>query len=59
MEGSASKYILGTSPISGVAGTAIYLDTNNNGIFNSTDELVGIVKGASGLNLTASYFVYV
>ncbi|MBD2691290.1 calcium-binding protein [Anabaena catenula] len=59
LEGSASKYILGTSPISGVSGTAIYLDTNNNGIFNSTDELVGIVQGSSGLNRTASYFVYV
>jgi Ca2+-binding RTX toxin-like protein len=59
LEGSASKYFLGTSPISGVTGTAIYLDTNLNGLFNSTDELVGIVKGSSGLTLGSSYFVYV
>lgn len=59
LKGTASQYLLGTSPISGVAGTAIYLDTNLNGLFNSTDELVAIVQGSSGISLTASYFVYV
>lgn len=59
LEGSANKYLLGSSPVSGISGKAIYLDTNNNKAFNSTDELVAIVEGATNLNLTASYFVYI
>jgi Ca2+-binding RTX toxin-like protein len=58
LEGAASRYVLGSSPIAGAAGTGIFLDTNNNGVFNSTDELIAVVQGSTGLNLTASYFVY-
>jgi len=50
---------LGSSPISGITGTSIFLDTNNNGAFNSTDELIAVLKGASGLNLASNYFTYV
>ncbi|AFZ34999.1 Hemolysin-type calcium-binding region [Stanieria cyanosphaera PCC 7437] len=59
LNGSADLYILGASPVSGKAGTAIYLDTNGNNILNSTDELITIVQGKTGLNLTADYFVYI
>ncbi|MEH2265403.1 calcium-binding protein, partial [Nostoc sp.] len=59
LQGLASSYLLGSSPINGISGTAIYLDTNGNAIFNSTDELIGIVEGVTGLNLTAGYFSYV
>lgn len=58
LEGSANKYLLGSSPFADVSGKAIYLDTNNNKAFNSTDELIAIVSGSTNLNLTASYFVY-
>ncbi|MBD2415804.1 hypothetical protein FACHB389_34460 [Nostoc calcicola FACHB-389] len=59
LQGLASSYLLGTSPISGISGTAIYLDTNTNSVLNSTDELIAIVGGVTGLNLTAGYFSYV
>lgn len=59
MEGSASRYLLGSSPIAGVGGTATYLDTNGNRAFNSTDELIAIVQGSTDLSLTSSYFSYV
>jgi Ca2+-binding RTX toxin-like protein len=59
LRGTASSYLLRTSPITGITGTAIYVDSNGNGAFNSTDELIAIAQGVSGLNLTASYFSYV
>ncbi|MEH2116090.1 hypothetical protein [Nostoc sp.] len=59
LKGAANRYLLRASPISNVSGTAIYLDTNNNLAFNSTDELIAIVQGSTGLNLTASDFAYV
>lgn len=42
-------YILGSSPEGLPEGTAIYLDS-------STDVLIGIVQGVSGLSLDQSYF---
>jgi Ca2+-binding RTX toxin-like protein len=59
LEGAANLYVLGSSPIAGVAGTAIYLDTNGNKAFNSTDELIAVVQGSGGLSLASSYFSYV
>ncbi len=59
LRGAASSYFLRTSPIAGITGTSIYFDSNGNGTFNSTDELIAIAQGVSGLNLTASYFSYV
>ncbi|MFN6538729.1 MAG: Calx-beta domain-containing protein [Nostoc sp. EkiNYC01] len=59
LQKTASRYLLRSSPVSGISGTAIYLDTNSNKAFNSSDELVAIVQGSTGLNLAASYFTYV
>ncbi|MEG3845746.1 calcium-binding protein, partial [Microcoleus sp. herbarium19] len=59
LAGSASKYVLGASPVRGVNGTAIYLDTNNNGILGPTDELISVVAGVRNLNLTAGYVTYI
>jgi hypothetical protein len=59
LEGSASRYLLGISPISGLNGTAIYLDTNNDGSLNSNDEFIAAIVGATGLSLTHSSFNYV
>ncbi len=53
LEGSASQYRLGASPIAGAGGTAIYLETGK------TDELISVVQEATQLNLTANYFAYV
>jgi Ca2+-binding RTX toxin-like protein len=60
LKGSASSYFLQSSPISGISGSAIYLDTNGNGVFGADDELIAIVQGSTKLlSLTASYFTYV
>lgn len=45
LAGSSSSYYIGSSPISGVNGSAIYLEAG------ATDELIGIVQG---LSLTTS-----
>jgi Ca2+-binding RTX toxin-like protein len=58
LEGSADRYLLGASPISNLNSTAVYLDTNNDGLLNLTDEFIADISG-SGLSLTASYFSYV
>jgi len=58
LEGAANLYVLGSSPIIGISGTAIYKVTNSNGAFNFTDELIAIVQGSGGLSLGSSYFTY-
>lgn len=55
---SSSLYVLGSSPISGVSGTAIYLNSDGNAGVGSTDELLAVLQGTSNLNLTSSYFSY-
>jgi Ca2+-binding RTX toxin-like protein len=59
LQGAASKYVLGSSPISGISGTGIYVDTNGNGILGPNDELISVVTGVTNLNLTAGYFTYI
>lgn len=56
--GSAGRYVLDTSPIDGISGTAIYADTNRNGNLSDSDELVAIVQGSQALSLTEDYFKY-
>jgi serralysin len=51
--------LLGSSPVSGLSGTAIYLNTDGTAGLGTTDELIAIVQGSSGLTLTSSYFTYV
>jgi Ca2+-binding RTX toxin-like protein len=57
LQGTASDYFFGT--VAGVTGTLLFADSNSNGILNTSDELIAIIQGSSGLNLTASYFTYV
>jgi Ca2+-binding RTX toxin-like protein len=57
--GSPSDYVLGASPLSGVSGTAIYLNTDGTDGVGPTDELVAVVQGSTGLDLSASYITYV
>jgi Ca2+-binding RTX toxin-like protein len=58
LTGTSSQYLLGSSPISGVSGTAVYFDTDGGGAFNSTDELVAIVQSTSTVSLSSG-FVFV
>ncbi len=53
LKGKATDYSIGTSPVAGVVGTAIY-----NNLFGQP-ELIGIVQNVSGLNLTSAAFSYV
>jgi Ca2+-binding RTX toxin-like protein len=53
LQGTANQYVLGDSPIAGVAGTAILRKTGG------VDELVAIIQGSTNLDLTASYFQYI
>jgi Ca2+-binding RTX toxin-like protein len=59
LAGSSDRYLLRSSPIEGVSGSAIYSDTNENGTFNSRDELIAVLEDSTELNLTADYAVYV
>lgn len=56
--GSAGRYLLSTSPINGISGTAIYADKNRNSSVGEDDELVAIVQGSENLSLTEDYFKY-
>ncbi|MBD3881876.1 hypothetical protein IFO70_08930 [Phormidium tenue FACHB-886] len=60
LAGSASDYVLGSSPIVGASGTAIYLKTPRL-LGNHTKELIGVIENtASGsLHLNDSCFTYV
>ncbi|MEM6447539.1 MAG: calcium-binding protein, partial [Cyanobacteria bacterium P01_D01_bin.123] len=53
LEGDAQNYVLGTSPIASVSGTAIYLNHQD------TNELVAVVEGVNAMDLNATYFSYV
>jgi Ca2+-binding RTX toxin-like protein len=56
---SASQYVLGSSPIAGTSGTALYFNTDSAAGVGSTDELLAVLQGTSNLSLTDSYFNYV
>lgn len=50
LKGTAAEYLLGTSPVAGVAGTAIYHDSNSDGLLDPAhDELVSIVTSPEAL----------
>nr|MCM0593777.1 family 16 glycosylhydrolase [Gloeotrichia echinulata DEX184] len=57
LSGKASDYLLGA--VSFASGTGIYRDTNTDGALSSTDELIAVVQGNTGFNLTQSSFLYV
>lgn len=53
LKGDKSNYLLGSSPVSGITGTAIYVNKPN----TEPDELIAILKGVTGLNLNSNTFV--
>lgn len=56
---AGTEYVTGASPINGVSGTAIYIDSNGDGVHNAGDELVAVAQDVASLDLNASYFNYV
>ncbi|PSF38746.1 hypothetical protein C7H19_04385 [Aphanothece hegewaldii CCALA 016] len=53
LTGPKSDYFLSTSPISGITGTAVYLDKPG----SEPDELIAIIEGVTGLDLNSSAFI--
>lgn len=58
LEGSASKYVLGSSPVAGVDGTGIYRDLDGNRNRSGGDDLVAVLEGSFGVNLNSASFIY-
>jgi Ca2+-binding RTX toxin-like protein len=55
LNGPKSNYLLAVSPISGISGTAIFLDKLN----AEPDELIAIIEGVTGLDINSNAFVSV
>ncbi|WP_256872037.1 Calx-beta domain-containing protein [Nostoc sp. TCL26-01] len=53
LTGPKTNYILGISPITGITGTAIYINKPT----GEPDELIAIIEGVTGLNLNSSVFI--
>lgn len=53
---SGRTYFTRANSFSGVMSTYIYWDSNNSGSYGSSDELIGIVKGAG--SMTSSDFIF-
>jgi subtilisin family serine protease len=47
LKGTAANYVQKAVSLNGVSGMGIYHDTNGNGVFDTRDELIGIVQGAT------------
>ena len=50
LSSKASGYFGAKVTLSGVSGLGIYVDSNGNKVFDSTDELIGQLVGATALN---------
>ncbi|WP_404783507.1 Calx-beta domain-containing protein [Altericista sp. CCNU0014] len=53
LTGPKSNYILGTSPVAGVTGTAVFINKPD----GEPDELIAIIEGVTGLNLASNVFI--
>ncbi|MEB3279938.1 MAG: hypothetical protein VKK42_13575, partial [Lyngbya sp.] len=59
LNGDGSRYVLNETSVEGGTGTGIYLDTNADGIYGETDELIGVVADVAITTTSADYFQYV
>lgn len=57
LDGSAN-YLQHITTLNGATGLGIYYDSNANGIFDSRDELIGLLEGVTS-PLASSFFIYV
>jgi Calx-beta domain/PA14 domain/RTX calcium-binding nonapeptide repeat (4 copies) len=55
LKGPKTNYRLATSPITGISGTAIFLDKPG----SEPDELIAIIEGVTGLDINSGVFVEV
>jgi Ca2+-binding RTX toxin-like protein len=52
LRGAAAQYLLGASPVAGVAGTALFFDSNGNGTLQAgSDELIAILRSPAALSV--------
>jgi Ca2+-binding RTX toxin-like protein len=49
LSGKAKNYFLKSSGVKGVSGNGLYFDSNKNGAFDKSDELVAIINGSEKL----------
>ena len=49
LSGKAKNYFLKSSGVKGVSGKGLYFDSNKNGAFDKSDELVAIINGSEKL----------
>jgi Ca2+-binding RTX toxin-like protein len=54
LKGVASNYFLGASGVTGVTGSGVFYDSNNNRSLDLTDELMAILQSGNSNALTAS-----
>jgi Ca2+-binding RTX toxin-like protein len=53
----AGNYFMNTGTVGGFTGTRIWWDSNNNGVFETFDELIALVQGSK--TVTAADFIFV
>jgi Ca2+-binding RTX toxin-like protein len=54
LAGGSAAYFLGASGVSGVSGSGVYHDSNGNKKWDTSDELLAVVRSVSGVPLTAA-----
>lgn len=58
LDGTAANYLQRAGTLNGVSGIGIFHDSNRNGVFDSRDELIALIEGAS-TPIDQSQFIYV
>lgn len=57
LKGSAAEYFQAWRTIDGRSGTAVYHDSNGNGVLDSRDELIVLVQNYGTIDLTGMVFI--
>ena len=47
LKGTAANYLIGASPIAGLAGKGLFFDSNNSGTLTANDELIAVIQGTN------------
>jgi subtilisin family serine protease len=55
----SGNYWLSNTTVNGLTGNGLYVDTNVNRLFDSTDEMIALVQGAGAMSITASNIKWV
>jgi subtilisin family serine protease len=57
LAGKLTDYVQAVVTLNGTTGTGLYYDSNHNGLFDSKDELIGLVAGTSHVDPASFIFV--